>query len=898
LERVRSTLGELAFKRGVRAWVWGDDQRAAAVAGLTSNATRSTSDAAWLALDTHEVLAGLSDDLPSPLSASIAIVRGIASGSRDSFGNLVRFRLHEPADYLSDTVLEATPVGITWVAGGVYRLARREFMWRDVPSIALEEGKRGDLPPSLAVYALDRALSPKEWQAVQETNDLVGRESEKIDLLDACHQAIGKSVVTARALVGEIGIGKTTLVDAFLAEANIARAVRIDCSPSRQDTPFSAVAELVRSLLQLKPEDPFETVAAAIRNAGGMASPQSGPESLHPIVQRLAEMVTERPVGGDEDDPMALRRQILSGLRSLLAALSLQQALVLVIEGLQWADRLSLEVLHELIVQQDPFPVLILLVSREDERVEFVLDGLIRIELRGLSADEQVHLVESRLGITKGVRAVCAEILPKVGGNPFFLLEMVDALLERGSLELREEVVGTKRIKALAKREGVQVVLPTTLEQLLGDRLHELPSEEQRVVDWLAVSGMPLSLVELSILVGESVEVAITRLCARGVAINTDDAIDFRHPLTRDVAYASLSFAERVQMHRALGELLAKGARHKGINAALVARHLMRGEAETQAAPYFFEAAIAARNGNQVALAARYFSRFTQTAMPGDPRLFDAHESLEGIYRLLGRRKDRVKHLEELRTLGKTQKIARFAIVALLRTSRFELDEGHLDTGLAIAKNAADAARLAKAPQYEAEGEALSSEFLRELGRVQEALVACDRALSACDPTNHPNVPPRLRAEVLRSRGVLLRRVGRVREAIAAYVESIAVFRKTDARRSEARAKHVLAFAMLCQGRYEDAVALAVDSIRIDLSIGGRFQLANTLTNIGHAYAKMGDYERAEAYLKRARGIHDSYGDQDGKADTLTVSAEILLEQGRLEEAEPFLRDADLLNEA
>ena len=42
--------------------------------------------------------------------------------------------------------------------------------------------------------------------------------------------------------------------------------------------------------------------------------------------------------------------------------------------------------LHELIVQQDPFPVLILLVSREDERVEFVLDGLIRIELRGHSA--------------------------------------------------------------------------------------------------------------------------------------------------------------------------------------------------------------------------------------------------------------------------------------------------------------------------------------------------------------------------------------------------------------------------------------------------------------------------------------------------------------------------------
>ena len=46
--------------------------------------------------------------------------------------------------------------------------------------------------------------------------------------------------------------------------------------------------------------------------------------------------------------------------------------------------------------------------------------------------------VEARLGVREGVRQVCADLMPKVAGNPFFLLEMVDALLERGALELRE----------------------------------------------------------------------------------------------------------------------------------------------------------------------------------------------------------------------------------------------------------------------------------------------------------------------------------------------------------------------------------------------------------------------------------------------------------------------------
>ena len=162
----------------------------------------------------------------------------------------------------------------------------------------------------------------------------------------------------------------------------------------------------------------------------------------------------------------------------------------------------------------------------------------------------------------------------------------------------------------------------------------------------------------------------------------------------------------------------------------------------------------------------------------------------------------------------------------------------------------------------------------------------------------NPGVPPRARAEVLRSRGVLLRRVGRVREAVDAYVDSIAVFRRAGARRQEARAKNGLAFAMFVQGRYEDAIALAQEAIQIDLSIGGRFQLANTLTNIGHAYARAGDLPRALAYLKRARDAHERYGDQDGRADTLTVSAEILIETGELDAADALLTDAAALNAA
>ena len=902
LDRLRTMLGDIAYKRNVRVWIWSTDDEAQAVAGLTSNPTRAASDAAWLALDTHEAIAGLNEDLPLPIGASIGIVRGIASGVRDPQGNLIRYRLHDPASYLAEVLGKETPLYRTWVAGGLYRLVRREFRWGDAPTLKLANPDTlPNVPEAMRVYALERSLSRDErLAAVDGTHgDLVGRDPEKADLAAAYHRAVngagGGGTVEFRAVIGELGIGKTALVNGFLGELPPnARIVRAECSPVRMEVPHSVVAELVRDTVGTTGEEPFEEVVKLIARAGGGQG-----DVASPVVARLAELATNRQVGGDDEDAHFRRKLISSGLRSLFAAIALTQPLVVVIEGMQWADKPSLELLSDLIKVPDPLPILVLLVTRPDDQVASVLEGVVRIELSGLSTDEQIRLVEARLGVRDGVRQVLQDILPKVGGNPFFLLEMVDALLERGALEIREpEGAGEGgHVLAYAKKEGAPK-LPSTLEQLLGDRLRELPTEEHAIVDWLAIAGGPLAAAEIEVLTKQEHEDSIVRLCARGVCDRKGELVDFRHPLTRDVAYAALVPQERQDMHRTLGEYLAKTPLGRGLSAAIVARHFARGDADVRAAEFYMEAGNSARLGNQTQLAIRYLKRAASFLRVTDPRQFALHESLESMYRVLGRRRERIAHLEGLRLTARALGNTRAVCTALLRTARFDLDEGRLTQGLPVARKGAELAHGAQSAHLEVEAEALVSELLRELGDVQGALAACDRALAACNPAVNPNMPPRLRAEVLRARGVLLRRVGRVREAMDAHIEAIAVFRKSGARRLEARAKNALAFALFVQGRWEDAIALAIDAIQIDLSIGGRFQIANTLTNIGHAYVKLGDVPRAQAYLKRSRETHERYGDQDNRADTLIVSAEVMMVEERLEEAEAFLRDAAALNEA
>ena len=221
-----------------------------------------------------------------------------------------------------------------------------------------------------------------------------------------------------------------------------------------------------------------------------------------------------------------------------------------------------------------------------------------------------------------------------------------------------------------------------------------------------------------------------------------------------------------------------------------------------------------------------------------------------------------------------------------------DLEEGSAAKGLPVAQRAADAARIAKQPDVEVEALIVWCELLRDLGDVNGALQVCDRALKVA---SGGKVSRRTRAEVLRAKGVLLRRAGRLSGAVEAHAEAIAVFKAVGARRSEARARNALGFALFVLGRYEDTIAICLSSIGIDVMIGGRFQVAKTLANIGMSYARLGDIEHGLAYLGRAREAHERYDDHDGRVDTLLVTASVLIEQGNVDAATEYWADASAL---
>src|SRR5262249_12360907 len=175
---------------------------------------------------------------------------------------------------------------------------------------------------------LERSLSREERLAEVSSapNDLVGRDAEKADLHAAFHQAVsgygGGGIVTPRAIVGELGIGKTALVATFLGELPPnARLIRVECSPVRMEVPFSSTAELVRDAIGTSGEEPFDDVVQLIARAGG-GSAQG--DASNPMVARLAELATNRQIAhGDDDDAHYRKKLVVSGVRALLEAIDM-----------------------------------------------------------------------------------------------------------------------------------------------------------------------------------------------------------------------------------------------------------------------------------------------------------------------------------------------------------------------------------------------------------------------------------------------------------------------------------------------------------------------------------------------------------------------------------------------
>ena len=348
-------------------------------------------------------------------------------------------------------------------------------------------------------------------------SSLVGRDEE----LATVEALLGHGAVIE--VVGEAGSGKSALLGEVLARTQLP-TLRVAAAPYEAATPYGLVKRVLRYLLGVDAEaDPREVG----RRASELLHELSAMDLALVLIAADAELDGDGPANGPVvQDDLFLQRLARSVLRAL-ELLVIGPAL-LVVEDVQWSDPQSLQLLKSVSDHLDDHPW-VLAVSRRPGGTS-PLRGT-RIELGPLTDEAATDLVHELTAEAPLPPHRVAALVARSGGNPLFLTELV-----RTSRDVDD--------------------LPDTVEGVVNARLDALPAYLRTMLRQAAVLGASFDLDVLGELAGFVPDREEWRML-EGLLERQGSRAVFASEMFRDVAYASLLFRDRRDLHRTAGKALA-----------------------------------------------------------------------------------------------------------------------------------------------------------------------------------------------------------------------------------------------------------------------------------------------------------------------------------------------------
>jgi adenylate cyclase len=186
-------------------------------------------------------------------------------------------------------------------------------------------------------------------------------------------------------------------------------------------------------------------------------------------------------------EPEQVRRHIFLATRTLVDRRLQQGPVVLAVDDAHWADAASLEILRFTVDRLQDRPLLLLLAYRPEFDARALVGGRAphtALRVVPLTTGESASLLRAMFGASARAlpERLTQLVVARSGGNPFYLEEIVRALIAGGTLV---RVGDDWTCRAEIQRLDV----PATIQGLLLARLDRLPSGARRLLQEAAVLG-------------------------------------------------------------------------------------------------------------------------------------------------------------------------------------------------------------------------------------------------------------------------------------------------------------------------------------------------------------------------------------------------------------------------
>ena len=434
---------------------------------------------------------------------------------------------------------ECTP-GRVLVGEQTWRLTRSRITYEVLGEVSVK-GK-GE-----AIATFQVVEAPDHEEDDDAGTPFVGRDAEIETLTGAIDRAIVERSPVLVTVVGSPGVGKTRLAAETRAIA-APHAESFDLRVDRAGTvTFGPIGELLRQVVDLGNETDPATVVSAIE---AWIGEDGDAPTLAPL---LATFVGATPARSTEESFWASRR--------LIEILAARRPTVIVVDDIQWAQPLFLDLLDHLIEWVDGPAALICLARPEIREIRPAMAEVGRrvtevISLEGLGASATEELAAGLLGAALPQQLV--DRLPEsTDGNPLFVRELVRMLVDDGVVH---EVDG--RWELAIDPEAVEV--PPTIQSLLASRVERMPADELRVVELASVVGSEFARGAVDALMSpvdrRNLDTILERLRRKEIIDPTgtywgdEPILRFHHVLIRDASYRRILKQRRATLHQQVAE--------------------------------------------------------------------------------------------------------------------------------------------------------------------------------------------------------------------------------------------------------------------------------------------------------------------------------------------------------
>jgi class 3 adenylate cyclase/tetratricopeptide (TPR) repeat protein len=743
---------------------------------------------------------------------------------------------------LSARLMSKAPSGQIYVSERVKEAAGKAFTWEPLGEMTMK-GKSKAVP----VFALSGANRRQPRRATRYDLPIFGRSAE----LERLSHDLDTSLAGHGRIVGlsaEAGMGKSRLVAEFARTAR-RRGILVafgECQAFGAHIAYFPWQEVWRTILRVDESLPVEEQVRSIEAELGAIEARLAPRA--PLLASVLGLpIPENDMTRSLD--AKVRKSSLEGLLvRCLRARAEEGPVAIVLEDCHWLDELSLELLDALARITTNLPVLMVLAYRPWAETD-TARGVERMpHFTEMTLGELDHhhaglfirsKLEQRLGRdTHPPDALVELVITRSQGNPFYIEELLNYIEARGV-----DVGDEPSLRALE--------LPDSLHSLILSRIDTVGESPRRTLKVASVLGrsfpaadLPAVYPELGSL--EDVRNDLGLLQSLDLVIPERDDTEsfiFKHVVTQEVAYESLPFAIRAELHENAGDHLEASAGDPGRVLDLLAHHYWLSRNDDKKRRYLRLAGESAQAKYANAAATDYLERLV-------PLLADSDRP------------------EVLLRLGN--------VLALL--GEWDRAQAAYEQALSISEDVGDRGAHAWAEAYLGDLNRIRGEFDTSEQWLESAL---DEFESLGDRAGE--------GKVLQIIGTLGAMRGAFETAREKWEASLAVRRQLNDRPNMGEVMNNLAVMSEHMGDDVRARAIHEQSVALQREVGDKRRIALTLMNLGNVVRRQGETDEAGDILEESLGLWWEVGERFGIWMCLENLGNVRRAQGKLGSAAQLL---------